>query len=200
MHEELGITPRLGRLLAVDWAPNGAEGDKVLYLFDGGGLAQETVEGIRLQTEELKAVRFLAPREIADRTIPRLARRIPAAIEARAESAPVHLEHGQAPGKQVAKRQWDLWHRAQEGRPARIQVSTSGAQAAAFFREVARTRTVWWVRNDDGCPIAVSSSGHPAFPTSISDTNTGEQRRSVPELSAQPAAGWNELTGADGPP
>lgn len=34
--------------------------------------------------------------------IPRLARRILAAIEARVESAPVYLEHGQAPGKQVA--------------------------------------------------------------------------------------------------
>lgn len=102
VHEELGITPGLGRLLAVDWAPNGAEGDKVLYLFDGGELAQETVEGIHLQAEELKAVRFVAPREIADRTIPRPARRILAAVEARAESTLVYLEHGQAPGKQAA--------------------------------------------------------------------------------------------------
>ncbi|MFJ7968050.1 hypothetical protein [Streptomyces sp. NPDC096324] len=92
----------LGRLLAVDWAPNGAEGDKVLYLFDGGELLQEIVEGIHLQAEELKAVRFVPLGEIADRTIPRLARRILAAIEAPAESAPVYLEHGQAPGKQAA--------------------------------------------------------------------------------------------------
>ncbi|WP_328452932.1 NUDIX hydrolase [Streptomyces sp. NBC_00386] len=102
VHEELGITPVLGRLLAVDWAPNGVEGDKVLYLFDGGELSEETAQGIRPQAEELKAVRFVAPREIADRTIPRLARRILAAIEARAESAPVYLEHGQTPGKQAA--------------------------------------------------------------------------------------------------
>ncbi|MFI0965750.1 NUDIX domain-containing protein [Streptomyces sp. NPDC021080] len=102
IREELGITPVLGRLLAVDWAPNGAEGDKVLYLFDGGELAQEALEGIHLQTEELKAARFVAPHEIADRTIPRLARRILAAIEARAENALVYLEHGQAPGKQAA--------------------------------------------------------------------------------------------------
>ncbi|WP_339135440.1 NUDIX hydrolase [Streptomyces sp. f51] len=102
VHEELGVTPVLGRLLAVDWAPNGTEGDKVLYLFDGGELSQQTTEGIRLQADELKAVRFVGPCEIADRTIPRLARRILAAIEARAESAPVYLEHGQAPGKQAA--------------------------------------------------------------------------------------------------
>jgi 8-oxo-dGTP pyrophosphatase MutT (NUDIX family) len=95
--EELGISPTLSRLLAVDWAPNDAEGDKVLYLFDGGELAPETVQSIRPQAEELKSVTFVAPSEIAERTIPRLSRRILAAIEARAERFPVYLEHGQAP-------------------------------------------------------------------------------------------------------
>ena len=32
VREELGISPPIGRLLAVDWAPNPAEGDKVLRL------------------------------------------------------------------------------------------------------------------------------------------------------------------------
>lgn len=102
VREELGITPTFGRLLAVDWAPSTTEGDKVLYLFDGGELAPETVEDIRPQAEELKSVTFVAPSEIADRTIPRLARRILAAIEARAASAPVYLEHGQAPSDVAA--------------------------------------------------------------------------------------------------
>ncbi|MGW1533681.1 DUF2750 domain-containing protein [Streptomyces aureus] len=43
-------------------------------------------------------------------------------------------------------------------------MSVSGAQAAAFFRDVARTRTVWWVRDDEGCPVPVATSGHEAFP------------------------------------
>lgn len=43
-------------------------------------------------------------------------------------------------------------------------MSTSGAQAAAFFREVAEHRTVWWVRDDDGSPVPVTSSGERAFP------------------------------------
>jgi len=102
VQEELGITPTLGRLLVVDWAPNATEGDKVLYLFDGGELASEAVEDIRLQAEELKSVVFVAPSEITDRTIPRLARRILAAIEARAARAPVYLEHGQAPSDVAA--------------------------------------------------------------------------------------------------
>ncbi|MFJ8195537.1 NUDIX domain-containing protein [Streptomyces sp. NPDC096152] len=100
VQEELGITTALGRLLAVDWAPNATEGDKVL--FDGGQLAPEAVERIRPQADELKAVRFVPPHESPDRTIPRLARRILAAIEARAKSAPVYLEHGQAPGDAAA--------------------------------------------------------------------------------------------------
>ncbi|WP_318218745.1 DUF2750 domain-containing protein [Streptomyces sp. SCL15-6] len=49
-------------------------------------------------------------------------------------------------------------------------MSTSGAQAAAFFREIALTRTVWWVRDDEGSPMPVSSSGQPAFPYWSSQT------------------------------
>lgn len=43
-------------------------------------------------------------------------------------------------------------------------MSASGAQASAFFREVAQHRTVWWVRDDNGSPMPPSDSGRPAFP------------------------------------
>jgi len=43
-------------------------------------------------------------------------------------------------------------------------VSTSGAQAADFFREVAQHRSVWWVRDEDGSPTPLAESGRPAFP------------------------------------
>ncbi|MER6187930.1 DUF2750 domain-containing protein [Streptomyces sp. NPDC001652] len=49
-------------------------------------------------------------------------------------------------------------------------MSTSGAQAAAFFREIARARTVWWVRDDDGSAAPVSRSGQPTFPYWSSQT------------------------------
>jgi ADP-ribose pyrophosphatase YjhB (NUDIX family) len=39
--EELGISPTIGRLLVVDWAPNQTEGDKLLFVFDGGVLSSE---------------------------------------------------------------------------------------------------------------------------------------------------------------
>ncbi|MGW2709973.1 hypothetical protein ACWC4J_13410 [Streptomyces sp. NPDC001356] len=89
-------------MLAVDWAPNEAEGDKVLYLFDGGQLSQEDLAAITLQPEELKSFAFLSPEQITERTIPRLARRILAAAEARIDSAPVYLEHGQRPENRAA--------------------------------------------------------------------------------------------------
>ena len=103
VEEELGITPPLGRLLAVDWAPNAAEGDKVLYLFDGGQLTPEALAEATLQADELKSIAFLDPAEVAERTIPRLARRILAAIEARSSgTAPIYLEHGQQPNSFAA--------------------------------------------------------------------------------------------------
>lgn len=43
-------------------------------------------------------------------------------------------------------------------------VSQSGAQAAAFFREVARHRQVWHVRDEQGSPAPVTSSGKRAAP------------------------------------
>ncbi len=102
VQEELGITPPIGRLLAVDWAPNEAEGDKVLYLFDGGQLTQDDLGAITLQPEELKSFAFVSQAQITERTIPRLARRIRAAVEARASSAPVYLEHGEEPKSRAA--------------------------------------------------------------------------------------------------
>ena len=38
LREELGISPAIGRLLIVDWAPHPNEGDKLLFIFDGGHL------------------------------------------------------------------------------------------------------------------------------------------------------------------
>lgn len=92
--EELGISPAIGRLLAMDWAPSAGEGDKVLYLFDGGMLTPELVAGITLQPEELVSHRFFAPAQIEQHTIPRLARRIHAALTARANGTSAYLEHG----------------------------------------------------------------------------------------------------------
>ncbi|MEU7254385.1 NUDIX hydrolase [Streptomyces rimosus] len=98
VREELGITPKIGRLLAMDWAPNPAEGDKVLYVFDGGVLSPEDQGRIQLQAAEIGAYDFHPVTAVPDFTIPRLARRIQAAAKARANGRMVYLEHGQEVG------------------------------------------------------------------------------------------------------
>ncbi|MEY9871221.1 8-oxo-dGTP pyrophosphatase MutT (NUDIX family) [Streptacidiphilus sp. MAP12-33] len=100
--EELRITPRIGALLAVDWAPSESEGDKVLYIFDGGELGSDELDRIQLQPEELITFRFVEPGRAGELTIPRLARRIAAAAAARQAGETVYLEHGQVPGSIAA--------------------------------------------------------------------------------------------------
>ncbi|MFE9330448.1 NUDIX domain-containing protein [Streptomyces sp. NPDC006925] len=96
VHEELGIRPAIGRLLVVDWAPSPSEGDKVLYLFDGGRLGAEECRRIVLQADELRGYAFHDAGELPQLTIPRLVRRVTAAIEARADGVTVYLEQGAA--------------------------------------------------------------------------------------------------------
>ncbi|MGP8300197.1 NUDIX domain-containing protein [Streptomyces inhibens] len=94
VREELGIEPEIGRLLAVDWAPSPSEGDKVLYIFDGGVLTPELQGQIRLQSAEIRSHNFHPASALADLTIPRLARRVEAAVQARNAGDVVYLEHG----------------------------------------------------------------------------------------------------------
>lgn len=94
INEELGIEPEVGRLLVMDWAPNPGEGDKVLYIFDGGILSGEDRSAIRLQEAELRSYAFHDARSIDTLTVPRLARRISAAVEARRHGRTDYLEHG----------------------------------------------------------------------------------------------------------
>ncbi|MCL6297407.1 NUDIX domain-containing protein [Streptomyces kronopolitis] len=96
VREELGIAPEIGRLLAVDWAPSPAEGDKVLYLFDGGVLSTELRGEIQLQATEIRAYDFHPLDAVVGLTIPRLARRITAAAAARTEGRMAYLENGRA--------------------------------------------------------------------------------------------------------
>lgn len=92
--EELGITPPVGRLLVADWAPHPAEGDKLLFVFDGGVLADEHRETIVLDGTEIGEYAFHPASEIDSLLIPRLARRVHAALLARSQARTAYLEHG----------------------------------------------------------------------------------------------------------
>ncbi|MFC7217634.1 NUDIX domain-containing protein [Streptomyces polyrhachis] len=96
VHEELGIKPPIGPLLVVDWAPHPREGDKILYLFDGGRLSTDHRQRITLQADELRSYDFHPTDQLPTLTIPRLARRITAATHARANGVTLYLEHGES--------------------------------------------------------------------------------------------------------
>src|SRR5438105_8627820 len=51
--EELGLDRNVERLLVVDWAPSDREGDKVLFVFDGGKLDAD-IATVQLPPDELK--------------------------------------------------------------------------------------------------------------------------------------------------
>jgi 8-oxo-dGTP diphosphatase len=92
--EELGLVREPGALLVVDWAPHQTQGDRVLFVFDGGVLTPREIAAIRLQAEELKSYVFLPPDEAFDQLIPRLERRMRAAVLAQEQQRTVYLEHG----------------------------------------------------------------------------------------------------------
>ena len=94
IREELGIAPRLGGLLVVDWAPSDQDGDKILYIFDGGTLGDDDLARIAFVDGEIDQYRYLSATDI-DRLVPaRLARRIRTALEAKHNRQAIYAEHG----------------------------------------------------------------------------------------------------------
>jgi ADP-ribose pyrophosphatase YjhB (NUDIX family) len=91
--EELGLEVTVGQLLAVDWAPHPAEGDKLLFVFDGGTVDPTLLTEAELQPSEIGEVRFVADADL-DALLPdRLVRRVRSAL---AMPADPYLEHGEA--------------------------------------------------------------------------------------------------------
>lgn len=92
--EELGMPLPIGRLLVVDWAPTELDSHKVLFIFDGGTLTPPTISAIRLNPTELASYEFVPPPDLPARLIPRLTRRLLAAIDAQRTGRTVYLEAG----------------------------------------------------------------------------------------------------------
>lgn len=99
VQEELGITPPIGRLIVADWAPNQTEGDKLLFIFDGGALSSDYLAKIRLDPEEIAGYDFHDIADIDELTIARLARRIVHGKAARLDGTTRYLEHGELPAQ-----------------------------------------------------------------------------------------------------
>jgi len=95
IREELGIEPPVGRLLVVDWAPTDAEGDKLLFVFDGGTLPVELIDRIALQASEIAEYAYHSHDRLPELTIPRLVRRLSKALAAQTDHVTLYLEHGE---------------------------------------------------------------------------------------------------------
>ncbi|NHD16450.1 MULTISPECIES: NUDIX hydrolase [unclassified Actinopolyspora] len=94
--EELGIERWPRRVLALDWAPSAHDGDKLLWIFDCGDLAEDE-HRVRLDGAELDRWEWVPTRELDDYLAARLSRRVKQAHAARAEGRTVYLEHGGEP-------------------------------------------------------------------------------------------------------
>ncbi|MCW2744890.1 MAG: hydrolase [Mycobacterium sp.] len=94
--EELGMKRECGRLLVVDWAPHPAEGDKLLFVFDGGTLTPDNGQQPRPDGEEIAEARLWPPAVFVDLMPARLARRIQLAVDALSarEKLTMYAEHG----------------------------------------------------------------------------------------------------------
>lgn len=97
VEEELGIRPTIGRLLVADWAPSDRDGDKILFIFNGGHIEPGQHKTIRLQRNELSEYRYVNISEMSALTIPRLERRLRRAHVAYAEGKLAYLERGECP-------------------------------------------------------------------------------------------------------
>jgi ADP-ribose pyrophosphatase YjhB (NUDIX family) len=99
--EELGMKRECGRLLVVDWAPHPAEGDKLLFVFDGGLLLPQDEDQPRPDGDEIGEARFWSAAALSQLMPARLARRVQLAVECLAspEQAAIYAEHG-APATQ----------------------------------------------------------------------------------------------------
>ena len=95
LREELSLDCEPERLLVVDWAPNDGEGDKILYVFDCGEVG-DNVTRIKLTDGEVDHWEWVPIGHVSDYAIPRLARRLARAYEARRIGTPVYLEHGES--------------------------------------------------------------------------------------------------------
>jgi 8-oxo-dGTP diphosphatase len=96
VREELGISPPIGRLLVVDWAPSEAEGDKILFVFAGGRLADEVASQIMLDDDELRAYEYHALEHLPGLMTNRLVRRVTSAHDAYRNCTNLYLEYGDA--------------------------------------------------------------------------------------------------------
>ncbi|MFI6025961.1 NUDIX domain-containing protein [Amycolatopsis magusensis] len=81
--EELGITVKAGRVLALEWAgPHGPWDDQLVFVFDAGTLAADVAAGLRPADDEVAELAFVTPEEARRRLRPDIAALVDRALAA----------------------------------------------------------------------------------------------------------------------
>ncbi len=94
VREELGLDRPIGRLLVIEHQrAAGPKGDSIMCIYDGGVLDDPAC--IRLPPDELGAVAFVPRSRLADHLSAKLARRLGAALDARADGSVAELQDGE---------------------------------------------------------------------------------------------------------
>jgi 8-oxo-dGTP diphosphatase len=104
LKEEIGLTAELGPLLVVDWAPHPNEGDKLLFVFDGGTMTDAEAAALTPDGEEIAEIRFHPVDDLFGRMPDRLARRLNLAAEAARHGVFLYAEHGLSQEQKFAER------------------------------------------------------------------------------------------------
>lgn len=93
--EELGRSwPVRPQPLVVDWAPAPNEGDKILFVFDGGTLPDGALDSATFADGEIGDARLVEAGEFDAYLPDRLARRLRLALQARQQHRTIYAEHG----------------------------------------------------------------------------------------------------------
>ena len=96
LREELGLERQITDLLVVDWvSPHGPWDDSLMFIFDGGVLADEEIAGLELLDDELAGWRFCTQDDAAARLRPYVWRRVRAALTALETGRAGYLRDGE---------------------------------------------------------------------------------------------------------
>jgi 8-oxo-dGTP diphosphatase len=90
--EELGFEVQIGRMLVMEWqGPEPERTESLMFIYDGGICAPEDIS---LAADELASYAFVEPENLGQYLVPRLARRMRAALVAADEDRFVEMERG----------------------------------------------------------------------------------------------------------
>jgi 8-oxo-dGTP diphosphatase len=90
--EELGLQVAVGRMLVMEWqGPEPERTESLMFIYDGGTCSPDSIQ---LAVDELASFAFVEPGDLDRYMVPRLARRMRAAVTALHEGRLVEMQHG----------------------------------------------------------------------------------------------------------